>query len=184
MNKEIPKTLYYIAEKEELDSIRKDGVKDNIVQLVDRNNLAPWLAVGQYRNPVIMEVDTENVIGMNKNQETFKDRDFIGPEGYSRYCATEIPASAIKEVKLGRGSNEFGIKLRGDMIDQFERTAYGDELEDAVTGLNHLKNMGLVQEYQIDAMVESHMSSLLNKEDDFTRAINDMNPHESYDIEQ
>lgn len=168
---EAPKTLYRISSAANARSIMEHGLEprtggnnyknmEDYVYLCEEKDLAPWLAVlKQKDSPVILKVDTEGLAGLEPGR-TFKDRNFAGFRGYGEYRTRElVPASAISEVNL-KNDRVFATNLRSAMVIQMSRVEDRSELAEVATGMERLKDMGIMGEAEIKLMMDIHRELL------------------------
>ncbi len=184
---EMPKTLYHITDRADLDDILKQGIEprkgerhlnrdhDNIY-LSDKENLASWLSVLKHiKDPVVIEIDAENLESI-KPGNMFKDRDYI-PGGYGEYYTREaIPASAIKEAEITR-NNELGMKITNGLIDQMDLIETKTDLTECSTGLRRAQKMGLMEKIYVDDVIKYLTEHIEN--DDFGKAVDALGTLES-----
>lgn len=186
---DVPKTLYHIADRKNLDSILENGLvpdngenkykdPENHVYLCDMDDLPVWLSVLKHvDDPVILEVDTEGLDGIETGR-VFDDRGYTRGL-YTEYRTTDpIPASSLKEADLGMGS-----KLRkhtnNRMIGQLVYCTSNNDVAEVATGMKRLVKMGTMKDDFVDMHVAERMQALNEHhgdmedytDDDFTAAI-------------
>lgn len=151
--------LYYIAERDNLEDIRKRGIAPG-TSLCEAKDIAPWLAVMErLDNPAVLEVDAGNLKGLEPGP-VFMDRKYV-PQGYREYFTPErIPASAVQEADLGHGFTEIGTRVRSGVLEQLERSTTERDIEENRTGMNRLVQMNLFKQEQADAIVRQHENIL------------------------
>lgn len=179
----IPGALYHIAGRKDLDSILKDGIipKDgeSRIYMCEESDLAPWLAVlKNVDDPVILKVDTVGQQDIEMGR-VFGDRSYVKDGKYTEYVSDRpIPAEAVSEMQLNKaGFDEHKVRLASRMVDQLQRASEEAELGEAITGLGRLRDMGLMDQRQVDWLVEERMAQLpgskeqMGEDDSFTEAV-------------
>lgn len=164
IKEDVPKTLYHITEKANMESILEEGLlpktgmntaevsgAPDYVFLAEEKDIAPWLAVlDELNEPVIFKVDTE---GLDIRPGWFrKNREYI-PHGFNEFCTTKpIPVSQITEMEL---TEEFKENLYKAVTAQMEKAKeLGEKVQEAARGVERLNTMW---------------------EDDFTKAVESLN---------
>ncbi len=168
---ELPKTLYHIADRKDLDSIMEKGLipatgsnnyknMEDHVYLSTEKDLAPWLAILKHvDNPVILEVQTDKVKGLEQGR-VFNDRKYI-PDKYTEYRTKEvIPASAVKETRHTRGVTEFDAGLVTRMSDMLDNAYDPADIAEVGAGLQRLEHMGILNEHVAESMLASHQADM------------------------
>lgn len=147
----LPKTLYHIAERKELESILEKGLipqkgnndyksDEDYIYLTDRQDLIPWLTIlPNLDNPVILKINTKGLSNI-ENGRHFSDRDFTMPNGYGEYRTKNI--IPIQSIKVMEFSEEDKIELLTAMSEQLNRAEENEKIEVA-RGIDRLGSMGI-----------------------------------------
>lgn len=173
----VPKILYHIADKKDLDSIMKKGLipgqgnngyksDEDYVYLASEKDLASWLSVlKNVDDPVILKIDTDSMADSQEIEmgRMFHDRSFI-PEGYTEYRTTKtVPASAIKEVDFKKGNDELSKKLEIDMIYQLTDVRSDNEFNEVTTGMNRLVDLGIMHKDVVNTMITAYREEYMSE---------------------
>lgn len=137
---DIPKTMYHITERENLDSIMKNGLvpdsgknqyksHENYIYLAGENDLAPWLSILPYmEDPVLLKVDTSDLSGIEQGR-VFDDRDYVEGGQYTEYRTIKnIPSSAVSLVNTAE-DKEFFNRLENSLLKQIGKEGESKEPE-------------------------------------------------------
>lgn len=108
---ETPDTLYHITNRENLDAILSDGLlpKKGInnfsngtpqVCLMDFDNIAPWLGILNVKEPVILEMKSKDIPGLETGR-VYHDREYTDAYGEWKTLKA-IPAECIKKAGFSK----------------------------------------------------------------------------------
>ena len=152
---DIPKTLYHITDRKNLDAILTEGLVPDIgannyknmepyVHLAEKDSVAPWMAILKHvDDPVILQIDTEDLEGFETGR-IFTDREFTKPDGYGEWRTAEaVPASNIQEAEL---TDAFKADLLSQTLTQINRAISVDEKAETMTGAVRLMQMGITDD--------------------------------------
>lgn len=163
---DMPKTLYHIAERDNLHDILEKGLQpgqgsnsykntDDYIYLADIDSVAPWLAVLKHlENPVILEIDTEGMKALEPGR-VFNDRDFIS-NSYGEYRTKEIiHPEKLHEAQITK-YNRLGVKIMSDCVEQMENAKNPDEVSEAAAGIRRAALLGAMNEKHAEQIVGRH----------------------------
>lgn len=135
-----PEVLYHITEKENLQSIMKEGLlpgigknnyknTKNYVNLTAAEDIVPWLSVLPHlEDPVLLKIDTNKISGIEPGRY-FNDRAFI-PGGYGEYRTQDTisPETIVIADTASDQNLDKTISQRADgMMKKAVKTIISDE---------------------------------------------------------